>query len=167
MNASFEPLHLVNTYGAFGSVTKERREIILLGTNDPEGKPESKWLEIEFKGKPGNVDRMPRFVTPYHFKLDWQMWFAAMSSYQHHPWILKLIGKLLKGEKPIMSLMAPSPFSDAPPKWIRADLYRYQFTSLGEEGNYWWKREYLGVYLPPLSLDHPGLQSILKYEDSN
>src|SRR5436189_6159190 len=32
MNFSFDPFHLVNTYGAFGSVTKERYEIVIEGT---------------------------------------------------------------------------------------------------------------------------------------
>ncbi len=34
MNFSFNPLHLVNTYGAFGSITRTRYEIVLEGTDD-------------------------------------------------------------------------------------------------------------------------------------
>src|SRR5581483_9481495 len=85
MNASFEPLHLVNTYGAFGAVTRERPEIIIKGTDadSPDGSAE--WREYEFKGKPGDVNRRPCIVSPYHWKLDWQMWFAAMSAPEFHP----------------------------------------------------------------------------------
>jgi len=150
MNASFEPLHLVNTYGAFGAVTRERPEIIMKGTNadSPDGSAE--WLEYEFKGKPGDVNRRPCIVSPYHWKLDWQMWFAAMSPPEFHPWIFTLVQRLLEGEKRILRLFAHNPFPDAPPKFIRADWCRYQFTKPGERA--WWKRTYLGEYLPPVML---------------
>src|SRR6185295_5908154 len=114
MNASFEPLHLVNTYGAFGSITKTRYEVILQGST--ETGPDAKWLEYEFKGNPGDVMRRPCIVSPYHYKLDWQMWFAAMSSYQDHPWILRLVQKLLRNDSDILSLMGTNPFPNKPPQ---------------------------------------------------
>src|SRR5919204_4183038 len=79
MNASFDPLHLVNTYGAFGAVTRERFEIVVKGTGAEIPGPSAEWREYEFKGKPGDVNRRPCIVSPYHWKLDWQMWFAAPS----------------------------------------------------------------------------------------
>ena len=80
MNTSFEPFRIVNTYGAFGSVTKERNEVIFMGTyhdnlNDNKNRPV--WLEYEFNCKPGNINRRPCVITPYHYRLDWLMWFAA------------------------------------------------------------------------------------------
>src|SRR5580698_3937386 len=96
MNASFEPLHLVNTYGAFGSITRTRYEVILEGSNDLN---DPDWKEYTFKGKPSEISRQPPVISPYHLRLDWQMWFAAMSSYEYHPWILSLVGKLLQGNK--------------------------------------------------------------------
>ena len=81
MNASFDPLHLVNTYGAFGSITKTRREVVLEGTSDTVIGPQTVWKEYEFKCKPGDVRRAPCIVSPYHYKIDWQMWFAAMNTY--------------------------------------------------------------------------------------
>jgi hypothetical protein len=161
MNASFEPLHLVNTYGAFGSVTREREEIILEGTSDAVVTEASAWKPYEFKAKPGDVTRRPAVVSPYHYKLDWQMWFAAMSSYRHHPWILVLVEKLLQGDPAILSLMGPNPFPDAPPKHIRAQLYRYRFPHSDEEG-VWWVREPVGEYLPPLSLDDPDFREAVR-----
>jgi hypothetical protein len=78
MNTSFEPFRLVNTYGAFGSITKERHEVIFKGTKSENlSDPNIKWLEYEFKCKPGNVKRRPCFITPFHYRLDWLMWFAA------------------------------------------------------------------------------------------
>jgi hypothetical protein len=151
MNASFEPLHLVNTYGAFGAVTRERFEVVFKGTGADLPDPNAEWREYEFKGKPGNVNRRPCIVSPYHWRLDWQMWFAAMSPPDLHPWIFALVQRLLEGEKRILRLFASNPFPDAPPKFIRADWYRYRFTKSGERG--WWTRTYVGEYLPPVTLD--------------
>jgi len=150
MNTSFDPLHLVNTYGAFGSITRTRYEVILEGTS--EIGPDAKWLEYEFKGKPGDVNRRPCVVSPYHYKLDWQMWFAAMSSYYDHPWILGLVQKLLKNDPDILSLMGPNPFPEKAPLYIRAELYEYHFTK-NSDNKAWWERKRVAAYLPPLSLD--------------
>lgn len=160
MNTSFEPLHLVNTYGAFGSITRERDELIIEGTDDLNPSPQSVWKEYGFKAKPGDVNRMPPQVTPYHYKLDWQMWFAAMSPYYYNPWILHLVAKLLQGEKEVVDLLRDNPFPEKPPRFIRIQQYRYRFTNPGEKG--WWKREWTGDYLPPLSLETPEFRAILK-----
>ena len=150
MNASFEPLHLVNTYGAFGAVTRQRLEVVIKGTDAefPDASPE--WREYEFKGKPGDVQRRPCIVSPYHWRLDWQMWFAAMSPPEFHPWIFILVQKLLEGEKRILSLLAHNPFPNAPPKYIRADWYQYRFTKPGEHA--WWTRTFVAEYFPPMTL---------------
>ncbi|MGZ3703479.1 MAG: lipase maturation factor family protein, partial [Bdellovibrionota bacterium] len=160
MNASFDPLHLVNTYGAFGSITRERDELILEGTADAAVSPSTKWKEFSFKGKPGDVFRRPPQVTPYHFKLDWQMWFAAMSPYYQHPWILNLVAKILQGEPEVIALMGENPFPLAPPHFVRILQYRYRFTNAGEKA--WWTRELEGEYLPPLSLQDGAFRDVLE-----
>ena len=150
MNASFEPLHLVNTYGAFGAVTRERLEVVIKGTDAEFADASAEWREYEFKGKPGDVNRPPCIVSPYHWKLDWQMWFAAMSPPDLHPWFLALVQRMLEDEKRILRLFAHNPFPDAPPKFIRADWYRYRFTNPGERG--WWTRTFVAEYLPAVTL---------------
>lgn len=160
MNTSFDPFRLVNTYGAFGSVTRERQELIIEGTDDEVVTPQSKWLEYGFKGKPGDLARRPPQVTPYHYKIDWQMWFAAMSSYYRHPWLLNLIAKLLAGQPDVIALLGYNPFPDKPPKHIRVVRYIYRFTDPGEKN--WWKREFTDVYLPPLSLEDPQFRDVLR-----
>ncbi len=160
MNASFEPFHLVNTYGAFGSITRERYEIIIEGTDADVPTDRAPWREYEFKGKPGDPRRRPPIVSPYHWKLDWQMWFAAMSDYREHPWIINLVAKLLANDPRTLGLLANNPFPNAPPKFVRAELYLYHFTDSRADGA-WWKREPVGHYLPPLSLDSPDFHRIL------
>ena len=155
MNMSFEPLHIVNTYGAFGSVTKERNEIILEGTDDIVITEATQWREYEFKAKPGRVNRLPPVVAPYHYRLDWLMWFAAMSDYRYYPWLVDLIEKLLSGDREVLKLLGNNPFRIAPPRYIRASLYYYHFTrpETRKKTGEWWARTRLWDYLPPLSLE--------------
>src|SRR5213079_1530435 len=99
MNASFEPLHLVNTYGAFGSITRERYEIVLEGTDEANVTDSTRWREYEFSGKPGDPMRRPPLVAPYHMRLDWLMWFEAMAPSPHSDWFFGLLEKLLQGNR--------------------------------------------------------------------
>lgn len=154
MNASFDSLHLVNTYGAFGSVTKKRYEIIIEGTNAENINETTKWLEYEFKGKPGNLSKMPAQYAPYHLRLDWLMWFAAFGFQQQKHWFMPLVEKLLQDDKAVLGLIKKNPFPDKAPKFIRARAYLYQFTKPEEkkESGNWWKRELVGDYIGPVSL---------------
>ena len=166
MNTSFDPLNLVNTYGAFGSVTRERMEIILEGTEDDTITSATKWREYEFKAKPGRLDRPLPIVAPYHLRLDWLMWFAAMSDYRHYGWILNLTAKLLQNDTGVLKLIRTNPFTDAPPKYIRAQLYQYRFTTPEERaktGN-WWKRIQVVEYFPALSLGQENFRELLKVQ---
>ena len=163
MNASFDPLDLVNTYGAFGSVGRERFEIIFEGTRDPS--PESAtWSAYEFVAKPGDPRRRPPFIAPYQPRIDWEIWFAAMSTPGNHPWTFHFIWKLLHNDPGTLSLLANNPFPDAPPRYIRGELYRYHFTPPGKNDGTWWTREPVGAWLPPLSVDHPEFRKILEAE---
>lgn len=101
-------------------------------------------------------------VAPYHYRLDWQIWFAAMSDYRQHPWLLHFVYKLLRGDAGALGLLAGDPFPEGPPEFIRAQLYEYRFTRLGDEGGAWWTRQRVGTYLPALSADHPGLVEFLQ-----
>jgi hypothetical protein len=155
MNYSFNSLHLINTYGAFGSITRIRYEVIIEGTDEPTITPSTVWKEYEFKGKPGDLRRRPPQVAPYHLRLDWLMWFAAMSSPMEHHWFVPLVVKLLEADRPTLKLMRRSPFAQGRPTFVRAQLYRYQFTTSAErrQTHAWWKRERVGQYLPPVSLN--------------
>jgi hypothetical protein len=145
MNASFNKLHLGNTYGAFGSVTRVRHELVLEGSADG-----VEWLEYEFRGKPGDVGRLPRQFAPYHLRLDWLMWFAALSRRYAASWLPALVGKLLAGDPVVLRLLRHNPFPDAPPAYVRARFYRYRYTTRAErrETGAWWHRTLVGDYLP-------------------
>jgi hypothetical protein len=159
MNFSFDPLELVNTYGAFGSVGRERNEIVFEGTDAPAIDEHTVWREYEFPAKPGALDREPRWIAPYQPRLDWAIWFAAMSSAQRYPWTLHFVWKLLHDDRGTLSLLANDPFPGAPPRFVRARLYRYQFAPAGSGA--WWQRTLLGDWLPPLSADDERLTSFL------
>ena len=154
MNTSFNSLHVVNTYGAFGSITRERDEIVIEGTDAATIDEHTIWQEYQFKGKPGDPTRRPAQIAPYHLRLDWLMWFAAMGSAQDEPWFSELVVKLLQGQTDVGGLLAGNPFPDRPPRWIRARLYRYTFTTRAERQatGRWWNRELVSEYFPPLSL---------------
>ncbi len=163
MNTSFNSLHLVGTYGAFGSITRTRYEVIVEGTDDAVITSGTRWREYEFKGKPGNVAYRPPQIAPYHLRLDWLMWFAAMSGYQDYPWFINFVAKLLEGDKPVLSLLRSNPFRDKPPRYVRAMLYEYHFTTPAEhkKSGVWWKRTLAGPYFPAISLDSPGFRQLL------
>jgi hypothetical protein len=161
MNTSFSALDLVNTYGAFGSVGRERREIVFEGTRDETVNEATRWQAYEFPCKPGDPARRPCVVSPYQPRLDWQIWFAAMSVPQREPWTVHLVWKLLHDDPGARSLLGNDPFPDGPPRYIRARYYRYWFAPPGDASHAWWKRRLLGEWLPPLSVDDPRLREFL------
>jgi len=145
-----EAFRIVNGYGLFRVMTKDRCEIVLEGS--AEG---VEWLPYEFKWKPGDVKRAPGWCAPHQPRLDWQMWFAALERPQENPWLVGLIVRLLQGSQDVNRLLAYNPFPDKPPRYIRAMFYRYRFTTVSElrQTGAWWKRQELREYLPTVSLD--------------
>jgi hypothetical protein len=144
-----EPFRSVNNYGLFAVMTTERNEIIVEGSNDG-----TNWLAYEFKYKPGDVKHRPAFVAPLQPRLDWQMWFAALGSYQQNEWFELFCLRLLQGSPDVTALLAKNPFPAHPPRFIRAQFYNYKFTNSAERDatGAWWKREYVGEYMPVVSL---------------
>ncbi|MGW4671569.1 lipase maturation factor family protein [Streptomyces sp. NPDC004324] len=159
MNRSFDPLRLVNTYGAFGSVSRVRHEVVVEGTSDEVPREDSDWREYEFRGKPGDPRRWPRQFAPYHLRLDWLMWFAALSPAYAGPWFTGLVERLLENDRDTLRLLRRSPFpADAPPRYVRARLYRYRFTTWRElrETGACWHRTPVREFLPPTRLEGGG-----------
>src|SRR5256885_5007248 len=111
-------------------------------------------LGCELGGNPGVVRRGPPQVAPYHYRLDWLMWFAALSSPMYHEWFVPLLRKLLEADHAVLRLLARDPFAGRPPRFVRAIFYLYRFTTPAErrETGAWWSRELVGDYVPPIQL---------------
>jgi predicted DCC family thiol-disulfide oxidoreductase YuxK/uncharacterized membrane protein YphA (DoxX/SURF4 family) len=147
--AWLEPLRSFNNYGLFAVMTQTRPEIIVEGSNDGRD-----WRAYEFKYKPGDLKRRPRFVAPFQPRLDWQMWFAALGGPRENLWFLNFEMRLLENSPQVLALMGRNPFPKAPPKYIRAQLYEYHFTDTATRRatGHWWRREYKGAWFPPFAL---------------
>lgn len=158
MNTSYDPLNLVNTYGAFGSVGQERLNVVFEGTTDSLPDDNADWKPYPYKGLPVAPDKRPPQVAPYHLRLDWQMWFASMSTPGEYPWTLTLVSKLLHNDPGALGLFAGNPFPGKPPHYVRAVLYRYRFARPDNPNHDWWTRQRVGdTWLPALSADDPRL----------
>jgi len=157
MNTSFDPYHLVNSYGAFGSVGQIRHEVVLAGS-EAEAPTAGDWREYGFHCKPGDVRAWPCIASPYHHRIDWQMWFAALGRPQDQAWLIHMVDKLLRAQPAVLGLLAGDPFEGRRPRWVRAELYRYAFS---DEPGVRWERTRVGAYLPAMSLDDPRLRGYL------
>jgi predicted DCC family thiol-disulfide oxidoreductase YuxK len=143
-----EPLHIVSSYGLFAVMTTERDEIVIEGSDDG-----VEWREYEFRYKPGDVARSPRWNIPHQPRLDWQMWFAALEDPQHLPWFWRFMGRLLENDPAVTALLEKNPFPDKPPRYVRAQFYDYTFSGSAEKATgIWWDRRLLGVYFPQAQL---------------
>ncbi|KAM6951098.1 lipase maturation factor 1 [Aplochiton taeniatus] len=168
MNTSFDPLRIVNTYGAFGSITKERTEVIFQGTMSTDPKdPQAVWEEYQFLCKPGDLYRQPCLISPYHYRLDWLMWFAAFQTYEQSEFVIHIAGRLLANDTTVLSLLDHNPFQGQDyPRWIRGEHYRYKFSAPGTASaaqGKWWLRKRIGAYFPPVNLE--GLRGYFKSRD--
>jgi lipase maturation factor 1 len=145
-----QPFQIANTYGLFASMTTSRPEITVQGSNDGET-----WLDYGFRYKPGDLRQPPRWVAPYQPRLDWQMWFAALSDYRSSPWFINFMVRLLQESPAVVGLLGANPFPDAPPKYVRAELFDYSFTDFATRRatGQWWVRKPRGLYFPRISLE--------------
>lgn len=157
MNASFNRWQLVNAYGAFGTVTRRRVEIVVEGTLDSSPGAGSQWLEYAFKGKPGDVNRIPRQWAPYHLRLDWLMWFLPLRTV-HEDWFYAFLTRLLEADRATLRLLRHDPFDGVPPQWVRVHSYHYRFASREEyrATGARWVRTFLHESVPPTSLRRAG-----------
>ena len=144
-----QPFHSVNGYGLFRVMTTQRPEIVIEGSSDGE-----EWREYGFRWKPVDLDRSPRFNAPHQPRLDWQMWFAALSPSGNQRWLAPLMLRMLEGEPTVMRLLKESPFPDELPTYVRLVYYQYHFSTWAErkETGAWWRREFVGYLTEPVSL---------------
>jgi hypothetical protein len=160
MNASFDPFHLVNTYGAFGSVETARDELVIEGSMSEDPHDELAYRAYELPCAPGDPSRRPCFVAPYPLRLDWQIWFAAMHDHVgRSPWLVHLVWQILRGEGSALTLFSRVPF-DRPPRWLRIRRFRYRFA---RGTSAWWEREVEDAeWMRPLDRDDPQLREYVR-----
>jgi lipase maturation factor 1 len=143
------PLRIVNTYGLFAVMTTTLPEIIVEGSDDGVN-----WREYEFKYKPGDVMRRPRWNAPHQPRLDWQMWFAALGTASENPWFSRFMQRLLENSPDVTALLGSNPFPRKPPLYVRALLYDYRYSTAEEKNatGAWWVRQPQGIYYPAVAL---------------
>jgi len=147
---SVGPLRSFNSYGLFAVMSTKRPEVVVEASDDG-----VIWIPYGFRWKPSELDRAPRFTTPHLPRLDWQMWFAALGGdCRTQPWFLRFQRRLLEGEPEVLGLLRENPFPAQPPRYVRARLYLYKFTTWGSTD--WWACEDQGLFCPPLTLDDFG-----------
>ncbi len=149
LDALQDPFRIVNNYGLFAIMTTNRLEIIPQGSDDG-----IHWLDYGFRFKPAGLQQAPRWIAPYQPRLDWQMWFAALSSFRQNPWFVNFMVRLMQGSPPVLHLMGSNPFPDHPPRYVRAIIYSYRFTTPAERKatGRWWSRKLQGLYFPAIKL---------------
>jgi predicted DCC family thiol-disulfide oxidoreductase YuxK len=143
------PFRTINGYGLFAVMTKERREILVQGSDDG-----VTWKTYTFRFKPGDPRRAPPWVAPHMPRLDWQMWFAALGTAEQNPWFLRFLERLLEGSPAVSDLLEENPFRNNPPRFVRALSDRYTFTTMaeGRRTGLWWSVEPAAIYFQAVSL---------------
>ncbi|HUN92934.1 MAG TPA: lipase maturation factor family protein [Burkholderiaceae bacterium] len=143
------PYAIVNPYGLFANMTTERPQIVIEGSRD--GRT---WRAYAFRYQPGPVARAPCWNIPHQPRLDWQLWFAALGGSRENPWFANLMLALLEGRPAVLDLLGDNPFANAPPKYVRAQLYDYRFADPATRAatGAWWERTQVGIYFPEVTL---------------
>jgi hypothetical protein len=145
--AALEPFRIANTYGLFAVMTPERYEIEFQGSDDG-----VHWTAYPFRYKPQNVAAAPGMYAPYQPRFDWNLWFASLGTWQQNTWVVRTEELLLENDNDVLGLFAGNPFPNAPPKYVRAMLWQYWFSTPTEKRaqGVWWTRTLLGAYAPTL-----------------
>jgi hypothetical protein len=142
-------LRVVNPYGVFAHMVRDRREVVVEGSRDG-----VEWQEYVFRYEPGPVERAPPWNVPHQPRLDWQMWFAALGEARENPWFVAFLRRLLEGSSDVTQLLAADPFAGEAPKFVRATVYRYRFATPSEKAQgLWWVREPERDYYPAVTLE--------------
>jgi hypothetical protein len=145
-----EPFRLVNRYGLFAVMTTSRPEITVEGSLDG-----VEWRPYVFKYKPGPLDRPPPIVPLHMPRLDWQMWFAALSEGNPPRWIHRFCERLFERSPTVTALLDVDPFETEPPRYVRVLAYDYSFTKSDDGPGNWWQAANKRYYLPILEYEQP------------
>jgi hypothetical protein len=157
---ALEPLRIANQYGLFAVMTRGRYEIEFQGSVDG-----SNWTAYPFRYKPQALNEPPGIYAPYQPRFDWNLWFASLGDWQQNDMVPLTEERLLVKSPAVLSLFRSNPFQKMQPRYMRAVLWQYWFTSEDEKrqtGN-WWRREYLGLYAPEITLTANGDFAVVQW----
>ncbi len=160
--AALEPLRIANQYGLFAVMTRGRYEIEFQGSSDGEN-----WTPYPFRFKPQALNQPPGIYAPYQPRFEWNLWFGSLGDWQQYNFVPLAEERLLENDPAVISLFRSNPFAHAPPRFVRAMLWQYWFTSMDEKrrtGN-WWKRELVGLYAPVLTKAADGRFGVVEWPE--
>jgi hypothetical protein len=145
---ALEPFRIANQYGLFAVMTRGRYEIEFQGSNDGEH-----WQPYLFRYKPQLLNERPGIYAPYQPRFDWNLWFASLGNWRQNEMVVLTEERLLNNEGDVLNLFRSNPFSQQPPRYVRAVLWQYWFTSMDEKRRTgdWWRRKLLGLYAPTIT----------------
>lgn len=158
--AALDPFRIANQYGLFAVMTRGRYDIEFQGSDDGQN-----WTPYLFRNKPQLLNEVPRIYAPYQPRFDWNLWFASLGNWQQSQIVPITEERLLENEADVLALFKGNPFPQSPPKFVRAVLWRYWFTSMDEKrktGN-WWRRQLLGLYAPELTRAPNGRFAVVEW----
>jgi hypothetical protein len=159
---ALEPFRIANQYGLFAVMTRGRYEIEFQGSSDGVN-----WTPYEFRNKPQALNEAPRIYAPYQPRFDWNLWFASLGDWRENEIVPLTEERLLLGDKDVLALFRGDPFPQMPPRYLRAVMWQYWFTSMDEKrstGN-WWRRESLGLYAPELTITADGRFAVVEWPE--
>jgi hypothetical protein len=145
---ALEPFRIANQYGLFAVMTRGRYEIEFQGSNDSEN-----WTPYLFRYKPQSLDKAPGIYAPYQPRFEWNLWFESLGDWRQNNLVPLTEERLLENDPDVLALFRGNPFGHAPPRYVRAVLWQYWFTSMEEKrrSGEWWRRELMGLYAPELT----------------
>jgi lipase maturation factor 1 len=151
--SALEPFRIANQYGLFAVMTPHRYEIEFQGSNDGQT-----WVAYPFRYKPQDVRPRPGIYAPYQPRFDWNLWFASLGSWVQNPLVPRTEELLLENDRDVLGLFAGDPFGGTPPKYVRAVLWQYWFSTPQQKRaqGVWWTRQYLGTYAPTITRREDG-----------
>ena len=154
MNMSFNPFHLANTYGAFGSIGRIRREVVIEGTDEPELTKQTVWQGIRIQGQAGRGAAATATMGALSPAAGLADVVRGISPAYAQPWLTPFLQRLLRNDLPTLRLLRHNPFPESPPRYVRAQLYVYRFTTPAElrRDRAWWRRTLVGGYVRPMTL---------------
>lgn len=159
-----EPFRVANTYGLFANMTPHRYEIEFQGSD-----ANQTWTPYLFRYKPQDLRERPRIYAPYQPRFDWNLWFASLTDWQQAPIVPRTEIRLLEGSPQVLALFAGNPFPNHPPRFVRAVLYQYWFSTPLQKRSegLWWTRKLLGTYAPTITRQPDGKYAAVAVPELN